>query len=216
MTSVRQKIVWSHQDLRIPPTLISAIKSLEEEKIEAILSDKPALVWAENLIHLVCRIPGYEGHGGFIPLDIRDEKTRCRIIDDFVRRGINLNIRNRRKVTPLHMACRYGLDGIARHLLHLGVDPDPYDVSRETPLFRAVNLGHVACVEALIEFGADVNFINRKRQAPLHRAAIRGKRRIVPLLVAAGANRLAVDKFGKRPLDYARNRDIKSVLDQDL
>ena len=106
----------------------------------------------------------------------------------FVEHGTPPSITNNRKVTPLHMACRFDLPRVAERLVALGAAVDAYDASRETPLYRAVNLGYADCVRVLIAAQADVDFQNRRGETPLLRAARRGKKLIVPLLLAAGAD----------------------------
>ena len=130
----------------------------------------------------------------------------------FVDHGTPPSLCNNRKVTPLHMACRFDLPRVAERLAQLGANVDAYDDVRETPLYRAVNLGYAECVQVLLAAGANVDFQNRRDATPLHRAAQRGKRFIAPLLLAAGANPRLVDRAGKTALDYARNKHIRQSL----
>ena len=88
-------------------------------------------------------MPGYEGHGGAIASAHKLEAERVAIVEQFVEQGTPPTIRNNRKVTPLHMACRFDLARVARRLVELGAEVDAYDEARETALFRAVNLGYV-------------------------------------------------------------------------
>lgn len=211
---MRQKIVWCRRDLHVPAELIEAVRCPNLAVVERILGQNADLAWAENILATACRVPGYEGHGGQIPEDAKCQAERIELVRAFLQHGANPNLRNRRKVTPLHMSCRFDLPKVAEFLLQNGAEPQAYDEVRETPLYRAVNLGYIDCVEVMLKYDVDLDFQNRKRQTVLHRAAIRGKRFIVPLLLEAGASVESQDHLGKVPLDYARNKLIKQMLSE--
>lgn len=211
---MRQKLVWCRRDLRVPAELIEAVRFPNLPVVERLLNENSDLAWAENVLAAACRVPGYEGHGGQIPEDAKCQTERIEIVRAFLHHGANPNLRNRRKVTPLHTSCRFDLPKVAEFLLQNGAEPNAYDEVRETPLYRAVNLGYVGCVEVLLNYDVDLDFQNRKGQTVLHRAVMRGKRFIVPLLLDAGARVELEDKAGKVPLDYARNKLIKQMLNQ--
>ena len=178
------------------------------------LKEQPNPTRLENLFAALCRPVGYEGHGGHIREEVKKESERIRLIDLFMQFGGDPNIRNRRKVTPLHVACRFDLPKVVVHLLQLGAQPDAYDEVRETPILLAVNLGYEGCLKALIAGQADVNFQNRKGLTPLQRAAMRGKRLLVPVLLDSGSDPTIEDKQGKLPLHYARNKQIREAIMQ--
>ena len=208
----RQKLVKSRADLRPPPELVHAVRFPAPDVVAHHLADNPDWGWAGHLFIAACRVPGYEGHGGRIAESDKHQEGRIAIVEMFVEHGTPPSITNTRKVTPLHMACRFDLPRVAERLVALGAAVDAYDASRETPLYRAVNLGYVDCVRVLIAAHADVDFQNRRGETPLIRAAKRGKRLIVPVLLAAGADPRIPDRAGKAPLDYARNPAIGEAL----
>lgn len=209
----RQKLYYSRPGLQPPPTLLDAVRQATPATVAKCLADNPDWAWADHLLLLACRVPGYEGHGGHIAEGDKRQAERAEIVGLFVDAGAPPTLCNNRKVTLLHMACRFDLPLVARRLLALGAAPNAYDVARETPLFRAVNLGYAECVRVLLDSGADPNFANRRGETPLHRAARRGKRLLVPLLLAAGARPEAVDRAGNTPLHYARNKTIQLALE---
>ena len=208
----KQKLVYGRQGLNPPPALVDAVRQAVPSRVARCLRQNAQWAWADHLLLLACRVPGYEGHGGRIAPADKREAERAEIVARFVEAGAPPSLRNNRKVTPLHMACRFDLPLVAKRLLELGAEANAYDEARETPLFRAVNLGYAACAEVLLGAGAEANFANRRGETPLHRAARRGKRDLVPLLLAAGANPLALDRVGKTPFDYARNKHIRASL----
>ena len=211
-----QRLVRARADLKPSRALLDAVRDAQVEAVAQHLAEFPDWGWAEHVFILACRVPGYEGHGGRIADADKREAQRMAIVEMFARHGAPPTICNNRKVTPLHMACRFDLPCVAAKLIELGANVDAYDEARETPLFRAVNLGYSDCAEVLLGAGANVDFQNRKGTTPLHRAAQRGKRLIAPLLLAAGADPRIADNHGKRPVDYARNKDIRRALEEAM
>ena len=209
---VRQKLSYSRCDLCPPNELLQAVRFPEPDVVARYLAERPDWGWADHLFIAACRVPRYEGHGGKIAEADKHQDERIAIVELLVRHGTPPSITNKRKVTPLHMACRFDLPRVAERLIALGATVDAYDVARETPLYRAVNLGYADCVRVLLAAKPDVDFQNRRGETPLLRAARRGKRHIVPLLLAAGSDPRVADRSGKTPMDYARNAEIKRAL----
>lgn len=212
----RQKNIYARTDLKPPAELIDAVRSPAPSVVARHLGENGDWGWAGHLFIVACRVPGYEGHGGAIAEADKCESKRIEIVEMFVDHGAPPSLCNNRKVTPLHMACRFDLPRLAERLAQLGANVDAYDDARETPLYRAVNLGYPECVQVLLAAGANVDFQNRRGATPLHRAAQRGKRFIAPLLLAAGANPRLTDRAGKTALDYARNQHIRQALEAAL
>ncbi len=212
----RQKPIYARVDLRPPPELVNAVRFPAPAVVAGYLRENCDWGWADHLFIVACRVPGYEGHGGAIAEADKQQSERIEIVEMFVDYGTPPSICNNRKVTPLHMACRFDLPCVAERLLQLGANVHAYDDARETPLYRAVNLGYAECVKVLLAGGADLDFQNRRGATPLHRAAQRGKRCIAPLLLAAGADPHVTDRAGKTPLDYARNKHIRRALEAAL
>ena len=208
----RQKLVKSRADLRPPAELVHAVRYPAPDVVARHLGENPDWGWADHLFIAACRVPGYEGHGGRIAEADKHQDERIAIVEMFVEHGTPPSITNNRKVTPLHMACRFDLPRVAERLVGLGATVDAYDASRETPLYRAVNLGYADCARVLIAAEANVDWENRRGETPLLRAARRGKKLIVPLLLAAGADPRIADRAGKQPMDYARNPAIQRAL----
>jgi ankyrin repeat protein len=109
-------------------------------------------------------------------------------------------------------------------LLNAGVDIHATDKNGVTALHHAVRFRSPVAVKTLIEHGANVNQVCRRSgSTPLHRAvtttgapSTAGKRKealeIIRLLIAAGADPSIANKSGRKPADYVKDDDIKSLL----
>ena len=101
-----------------------------------------------------------------------------------MRKGAELNLKDKYGLTPLHYACMRGnslaTDQLSRYpdtLLDLG---DDQDVS---PLSLACVYGHTESVRILLSVGADVWRTDDKEQSSLHKACTLSSSEIVRLLI---------------------------------
>jgi ankyrin repeat protein len=109
-------------------------------------------------------------------------------------------------------------------LLHAGADVNACDKNGVTALHHAVRFRIPIAVKTLIEHGANVNqACKRSGSTPLHRAVIStgapgtaGKNKeaaeIIRLLIANGADPSVTNKSGQKPIDYAKDGAVKSLL----
>ncbi|MBT3269713.1 ankyrin repeat domain-containing protein [Candidatus Poribacteria bacterium] len=180
----RAKLPYCDPDLMAPPELRRAVAAADVATVTRLLDDRPELVWADRLFLAVCRVPGYDGHGGEISREDAKEDARVDIAREFLRHGAHPSMRAKRKVTPLHGCARFDLPKVAELLLEAGGDPNATNVVRETPLYRAVNLGYHAVAEALLRHGGDPDIRNSKGQTPVDRAARHKRAELLSLLMA--------------------------------
>ncbi|XP_029461983.1 BRCA1-associated RING domain protein 1 isoform X2 [Rhinatrema bivittatum] len=122
--------------------------------------------------------------------------------------------RNHKGETLLHVASIKGDLHSVEELLISGADPNVKDNAGWTPLHEACNLGHEKVVILLLQHMALVNTAGYQNETPLHDAVKNGHVNIVKLLLNHGASQDAVNIFGLRPIDYAENEEMKSILQQ--
>ncbi len=77
-----------------------------------------------------------------------------------------LNVRDKRGLTPLHVAAWTGNAVLVRRLLSEGADVHATTQWGETPLHMTAYFGHLETSEALIEAGADLGREDRMKRTP--------------------------------------------------
>ena len=90
-----------------------------------------------------------------MPGCMRHVRAPGRIYADFSvleqeRRVVQVDARDAKQLTPLHVAAAGGHAGAMRRLLGLGAEVDPCDSRGRTPLHHAAKQGRVAAAEALV------------------------------------------------------------------
>lgn len=120
--------------------------------------------------------------------------------------------------SALTAAADRGLFDIVKLLINHGVH-----ISGQGALAAATGNGHTEIVHYLIEKGADVDevgvrdFGDRRRMdqegAPLHKAASRGDVAMAKYLVEKGANTNSRDRLGRTPLEQAKEKRQKEVIE---
>lgn len=88
-------------------------------------------------------------------------------IHSMIRRGMNVNLRDRWSQTALQIAVRLNHEKVVIKLLAAkNVDPNPRDKLSNTPLHYAVRTGNETIVRALIHNGADISIENQRKRTP--------------------------------------------------
>jgi ankyrin repeat protein len=137
------------------------------------------------------------------------------LIVEFLAIECSQNVRSRGfadKVTPLHLASKWGHVKTARKIIEIGADVEAQSKDGETPLHLASRNGGVEVVRMLIERGADVATRNKDGETPLHRASRYREVEVVHMHIERGADMAVQDKYGETPLHLAsRNGEVGVV-----
>ncbi|MBQ7543717.1 MAG: ankyrin repeat domain-containing protein [Synergistaceae bacterium] len=108
-------------------------------------------------------------------------------IEGAIRRGANLNAKDKYGWTALHWAAYRGLSDTAELLLRYGADVNARNVNGSTALHEAARSDHASTARVLLRYGADTNATNDYGRTALRLAAERGSREVAELLRTSGA-----------------------------
>jgi ankyrin repeat protein len=184
----------------------------------AVVSDQVEMV--KYLLDQGGNIEGNDELGGYTPLM---NTSLYDMVELLVKRGANVNAKNKFNYTPLHKAVfnfvedkrkEKDCEKILNLLISKGAKLDAQDGNGNTPLMTAIQ--KIAPTKILIAKGADVNLANKNKETPLMLAAKGGLLKVVlvmpvigpftevcKLLIAKGADVNAQDAFGKTALMHA-------------
>lgn len=115
------------------------------------------------------------------------------VLELLTSRGADLNVRDGRNLTPLHLAAVKNRAEACRILLDAGADVNVTGfvsgdgVAESTPLHLAAESGARDVAELLISRGANVNAVNNFQRTPLFWAKKAGKTDVAELLASHGA-----------------------------
>jgi ankyrin repeat protein len=132
-----------------------------------------------------------------------------------------VKLKNRRGLTPLHVAAREGQMQAVRTLIASKADVKAIDDPKKedgysngwTPLHFAAIQGKTEVAAILLDHGADVNAADQRgKHTALHFAAFNGNVELVKLLLAKNADRDAKDKQNRTPLALAKEQGRAAVI----
>ncbi|GAB6022298.1 hypothetical protein CHUAL_006421 [Chamberlinius hualienensis] len=140
---------------------------------------------------------------GCTPMHYASRNGHCKSLENLIRLGARINLKNNDNQSPLHFAARYGRFNTAVKLLESDKGPfiiNETDGEGETPLHIASLFGHTKVVKLLLARGALLHRDHNGR-TPLHLAAINGYTETMELLLSFHSHLLnQVDKDGNTAL----------------
>ncbi|XP_026853801.2 ankyrin repeat and SOCS box protein 16 [Electrophorus electricus] len=147
---------------------------------------------------------------GNAPLHLCSTADTYLCVDLLVSSGADVNVAQRDScLTPLHVACRRGLQEHVEILLAHGANVGAQSREGETPLNAACAgaerpseaARYLRVVQTLLAAGADARTAGRKQHTALHNACGNCSRRIADLLLQHGAQADATNAAGHTPMD---------------
>lgn len=88
--------------------------------------------------------------------------------------SLELNSRNKKMQTALHIAVNKAHVEVVKILLNYGAHPSLQDVDGDTPLHDAITKKNDEIIELLLEANADISVCNKHGFNAIHHAALRG------------------------------------------
>ncbi|MGD1911127.1 MAG: ankyrin repeat domain-containing protein [Rivularia sp. (in: cyanobacteria)] len=145
-----------------------------------------------------------------IKFKYKNEKRRLNIVKLLVDKGANIDIKNNRGYTPLHLGAKEHHKYIVEYLIQKGAKIDERATSNaKTPLMLAAKgFSNISIIQLLIENGANVNAKDKDGETPLHIAGMNTNKNndIIQLLVKSGADINAKNNNGETPLHKSLRR----------
>ena len=144
----------------------------------------------------------FDDDGEVSPLFWAAYYNRLEMVQLFVNRGHDKEVRDKEDTTPLNIAAHEGHIAVVQYLVEQGVTVDTADGYGKTPLYVAASNNHVAMVRYLAEHGADTDkTANDEGWTPLILAAMKCEGlALVQCLVEQGADKDKADISGDTPL----------------
>jgi hypothetical protein len=199
--------VSAQKDPPKPPTLVDALRSGNVEQARRMVRGEGAGLGApvnaegDTLLHRVAFLVPAERQQAWVA--------------EIVALGADVNARNARRRTPLHLAARAGQLEAARALIARGAEINALDQDYATPLFDAADSGRAEMAKALLAAGADPNLKADPRDrthTPLTVACFQGRIEMVELLLAGGAD-INLPAARRTALDWARRGRHERIVE---
>lgn len=128
----------------------------------------------------------------------------------------DINKRNAKGETRLHVACVKGKLEDVKALLVDGANPNTKDYAGWTPLLEAAHHGFLEIADLLLKYGAMVNVPGYDNITPLHEAVLNNKLEAVKLLLMYGADVEARDVNGMTPRNHCKTEEMQTTLNSGV
>lgn len=166
--------------------------------------------------------PSLEGIRGGTPLhNAARYRSEVAIVDILIEAGADVNFVDGWGNTPIFDAVNNwdDVDGkIATRLIEGGAEVNFVNAEGKSPLGRAARLiRNPAIIKILLDSGANID--SDSGYTPLHSAAFMSRSAIntaetIKLLIAAGAELDKIDRYGRTPLDIAKEYDVTPAIQE--
>lgn len=131
-----------------------------------------------------------------------------------VDKGVDVNLRDQKKRTPLILAAYNGHTPVVDFLVGKGADVNARDSDGQTALMYASKRSFNGTAALLLEKGADVDTQSKKRGInALMLAAVAGNEDLVRMLLDHGADTNLKDIFGRTAKILAEKKGNSAVVD---
>ncbi|XP_038514211.1 ankyrin repeat domain-containing protein 26-like isoform X1 [Canis lupus familiaris] len=144
---------------------------------------------------------------------VADDPRKLQDVEQFLLFDLcDINERDRKNRTALHLACAIGRVDVVKYLLAWKCDVNLRDGENRTALVKAVQCQKEACVDILLKKGADPNAKDFKGNTALHYAAFEGNILIAQKLLFNKGEIEAKNKDGLTPLLVAVNEKKEKMV----
>lgn len=154
---------------------------------------------------------------------------------ELIRRGVELNVKNRQGYSPLHAFAKHGNSELIQMAV---VEGSAYinrkDMHGRTPLHVGAAVGAFRACEKIIELGGEVNSLSADKDSPLHMALRQepgaekgaldgdapksaleeGRLSVARLLVQHGSHVHGENDLGQTPISLCTDEDLRAELER--
>ncbi|EHB12678.1 E3 ubiquitin-protein ligase MIB1 [Heterocephalus glaber] len=194
LSQLLKKLFETQESGDLNEELVKAAANGDVAKVEDLLKRPDVDVNGQCAGHTAMQAASQNGHVDILKLllkqnvDVEAEREGGRrasflksafgdegaVIEVLHRGSADLNARNKRRQTPLHIAVNKGHLQVVKTLLDFGCHPSLQDSEGDTPLHDAISKKRDDILAVLLEAGADVTITNNNGFNALHHAALRG------------------------------------------
>lgn len=155
---------------------------------------------------------GFSQRKTTFPLVTAAAKGNLGHVKSYIKKGEDINQKNRSRWTALAYAVKFDHFDIVRYLVENGADINQTVNTGETPLQIALKNGKNNIAKYLVSQKADVNKADVMKMPPLAWAVKDGNIEKVKFLIENGANVNQQNISGRTPLDMCDNSKVKKYL----
>lgn len=112
-----------------------------------------------------------------------EKKTPTSNLVNTTPQSLDLNSRNKKRQTALHIAVNKNHLDVVRTLVSLGAHPSLQDIDGDTPLHDAITKKFDSIIELLLDAHADMSLSNKYGFNAVHHAALRGNPSTMKLIL---------------------------------
>jgi len=193
-------------------SIFDAVRAGDINATDAFLQKDPALI---KSVDTQSQYGGPPLYTAAVTSYTGDERT-CRDMAAFlIKKGADVNYKDKNGETPLHLVAAYGKVMMAELFIEKGANVNAACTAGWTPLHQASMKGKKEIAALLIKKGALINAEDSSGNTPLHCASGWGRKDVVEVLVADRAEVNARDRTNHTPLDYAlknKHDDVAQFL----
>ncbi|XP_063903837.1 uncharacterized protein LOC135123266 [Zophobas morio] len=167
----------------------------------------------EELNNFLCEMEIVTAENYETPLWLACQNGNIKIVEYFVRCGVDINCVTTFGATPLYIASFKGHEKVVEYLATVGAEINYADKNGVTPLFVASVMDHEKVVEYLATVGAEINRADNNGWTPLHSASLNGHEKVVENLATVGAEINRATNDGWTPLYAASLNGHEKVVE---
>ena len=151
---------------------------------------------------------------GNTPLHFAAYRGNIDIINELIKRGCDIEIKNNSGLTVMHMAAQGDRPNVLVYFKEkYNLNYNDKDYSGSTPLHWACYMSSENALNYLISWIDDVNVIDNKGQTPLHIAIFSDRINIIKKLLNKGADTSIRDSSGKTVYDITKeNSNLENIF----